>query len=394
MSLSQSSPDLPRLLYIADVPVENTRSGSVQLYRLLRSCPVKQLRVIESNLFGKNPPLRLPDVHYDAFTFPTPRLLRTRIGSAYTGYLFLTAAWRARAVCAANEDWKPGAVLTVANHYSWLTAAAVARRLQVPLHLIIHDDPVNSMYLPKFLTGRGERAFAEVYRQAVTRLCVCPAMAELYTDRYGLPAGVMYPVHDPLLSKFDEPPARLGRDAEQLTFAYAGTVVSQGYVHALATLAGVLGASGHRLLLFSNWDAEVVRKNGLDRPDVTIRPLAGAGKLVSELRDHADVLFAPMSFDPADQIISHYSFPSKLTDYTAAGLPLLVWGPPDCSAVRWSVENPGAAEVVDNPSPDALIPAVRALTNPLHRLELARNAIRLGNQFFSSEGLLPYLEVE
>jgi hypothetical protein len=53
-----------------------------------------------------------------------------------------------------------------------------------------------------------------------------------------------------------------------------------------------------------------------------------------------------MSFNAVDRANMEISFPSKLTDYTAVGLPLLIYGPHYCSAVQWARENPGVAEVV------------------------------------------------
>ena len=51
-------------------------------------------------------------------------------------------------------------------------------------------------------------------------------------------------------------------------------------------------------------------------------------RLISVLRDEVDVLVLPMSFDPLERINMELSFPSKLTDYTATCLPILVWAPP------------------------------------------------------------------
>jgi hypothetical protein len=79
------------------------------------------------------------------------------------------------------------------------------------------------------------------------------------------------------------------------------------------------------------------------------------------------------------------SFPSKLTDYTAAGLPLLVQGPGYCSAVRWALENPGVAEVVSDLSPAALEAAVARLKDSSHRLSLAHRAIDVGGRYFSQD---------
>ena len=77
------------------------------------------------------------------------------------------------------------------------------------------------------------------------------------------------------------------------------------------------------------------------------------------------------------------SFPSKLTDYTAAGVPLLIWGPPYCSAVRWAREHEGVAEVVDDAEGEGLQPAIaRICESASHRRRLASRAIEVGEMLF------------
>jgi len=104
---------------------------------------------------------------------------------------------------------------------------------------------------------------------------------------------------------------------------------------------------------------------------------------MKRLRAEVDVLFVPISFAPSDREYSELSFPSKLTDYTAVGLPLLIHGPDYCSAVRWARENPGVAEVVIAEPIGALEAALRNLSQPGHRMALAEQALRIGEQFFA-----------
>jgi hypothetical protein len=80
------------------------------------------------------------------------------------------------------------------------------------------------------------------------------------------------------------------------------------------------------------------------------------------------------------------SFPSKLTDYTAVGLPLLICGPEDCAAVRWAQANPGVAEVVASDDAAALGVAVDRLCRDRdHRIALACTAQRVGKRDFAAE---------
>ena len=105
------------------------------------------------------------------------------------------------------------------------------------------------------------------------------------------------------------------------------------------------------------------------------------------MRDEADVLLVPMSFDPADAANMRVCFPSKLVDYTAVGLPLLICGPEYSSAVQWARRYPGVAEVIGSPDQAAVEHALDKLAaNPAHRLRNWRcGRSRSATQLFSHQ---------
>ena len=80
----------------------------------------------------------------------------------------------------------------------------------------------------------------------------------------------------------------------------------------------------------------------------------------------------------------HDGVSSKIADYAAVGRPLLIWGPTDCSAVRWGLENDGVAEIVSDNSRSSIEGAVAKLVSDQdRRVELARNALSIGKRYFS-----------
>ena len=103
------------------------------------------------------------------------------------------------------------------------------------------------------------------------------------------------------------------------------------------------------------------------------------------MREESQVLFLPMTFETREKPNMQVSFPSKLVEYTAAGLPLLIYGPDYCSAVRWARENANSAEVVTQQGEAGLKAALKNLSEPSHREKLARRALGLGGQYFSFE---------
>jgi glycosyltransferase involved in cell wall biosynthesis len=374
---------LPRLLYLGDVPVESSYHGSTLLYRLLQRYPAGRLRIIEGNIFPPRTDRRLPGAAYATLRVGRDRLLNSRFHDAYSRWLHRGARRRTAKVMSLLDGFAPEAVLTVAHGYSWVTAAQFARQAKLPLHLIIHDDWPR--LVPAAMQSDVERDFTDVYRQARTRWCVSPFMAEDYERRYDAPGTILLPYRAADAPAFTGVAERLTRDARPLVFAFAGSINSPGYTALLRTLASCLGPMGHELVIFGPLTPEHARSSGLDLPNVRLGGLLASADLLPRLRAEADVLFAPMSFAPQDRDAGRMNFPSKLSDYTLVGLPLLIAGPPDCSAVQWANANRGVAELVTSEGAQAMVAAVERLAgDSTHRVSLARRAQEVGDRDFSA----------
>lgn len=378
--------NLPRLLYVGDVSVESSYHGSALLYRLLQNYPGARLLIIEGNLSASRPERRLPGVRYATLRVGNTRWLRTRLAPWYSSWLTLASAARLKRAEALLDGFQPDAVLTVTHGYSWITAAQLAARRGVRLYLICHDDWPRVVNFNGLVKKRLEATFGAIYRQAVSRLCVSPFMCEVYRERYGRDGTLLFPSRAADCPTFDAPPERLSRNDHPFTVAFGGTINSRGYVRSLTTLAETLEAFGGRLLIFGPLTPNVASKAGLARPNITLRGLVPSGELMARFREEADALFVPMSFDSAERGNMEAAFPSKLTDYTAVGLPLLIYGPAYCSAVRWARGNCGVAAVVDNEDPQALAEAVRRMAeSPEDRIALGKRALEAGQRYFTRE---------
>ena len=375
---------LPRLLYIGDVPVESSYHGSALIYRLLQGFPMDRLMIVEGSIYPSLPDRRLPGITYKTLQIGYNRLLNSRLHHWYSLWLSLRATVRAEAALPLIGGFKPDAVLTVAHGYSWVTAAEFARRHRLPLHLIVHDDWPRVRSLPQAFADRVDRQFRHVYRTSASRLCVSPFMAEEYLRRYGVSGQVLYPSRAQDAQIFSDPPDRLRENRGELVVAFAGTINTPDYCRLMRTLADCLEAQNGRLMIFGPTTADQAAAAGLARPNIQLCGLLTSGQLLERLRAEVDVLFVPMSFAAADRANMEISFPSKLTDYTAVGLPLLIYGPEYCSAVRWASDNPGVAEVVDAEDIAGLATAVERLAKkPEHRARLAMQALTIGDRYFS-----------
>lgn len=370
-----------RMLYVGDVPVESTYHGSALLHRLLADYPSEKLTILETGTpsqLGR----RVPGAKYMSLPLDGSRWLKTRFHPYAVVWFSYRGSMKNQAIVAALNGSDFDCILTVAHGFGWLAAARLARERRVPLHLVVHDDWPRSAQVPAAFRSWFDKQFAKVYSQAQSRLCVSPSMQQAYHVRYGERGEILYPMRASTAPDFTEPPTRLAKNDHQFTVAFAGTINSPGYVKSLIALRNALETVGGRLLIFGPLTPDQARQNGLDLPNISICGLLPWPELMNRLRDEADALFVPMSFDAAERSNMEMSFPSKLADYTAVGVPLLIYGPPYCSAVGWAKENRGVAAVVE--VENELGAAVRRLANdPLHRLELGKAALQTGRQYFS-----------
>lgn len=369
------------MIYIGDVPVESSYHGSALIYRLLSDYPPERLTIIETATQSETS-RRLPQVNYLSYPIGKQRWLNTRFHPYVAAWFTQSGKRSAPKITQSLNGFAFESVLTVAHGFGWLAAAEIAQQRNVPLHLIVHDDwPRVANVAPAFRNWLDQR-FGSVYRQAQSRLCVSPAMSRSYGERYGQPAQTIYPSRAATCPQHDEPPPRLAHNDHAFTVAFAGTINSNGYVLALVALQNALNSVGGRLLIFGPTTSAEAQQFGLAGADV--RGLLPATELLPILRDEADALFVPMSFDTADRNNMEMAFPSKLADYTATGLPLLIYGPTYCSAVIWARENSGVAKVVDS-EPDLRDAITDLAHNPDTRIALGRRALIAGRQYFTHD---------
>jgi hypothetical protein len=121
----------------------------------------------------------------------------------------------------------------------------------------------------------------------------------------------------------------------------------------------------------------------LDLPNVRLPGFFPAAEVAERVGSTAHALFLPASFDPRERIDISTLFPSKLADYTAIGLPILVWGPGYSSAVRWATDHPGATVCITSTDLAAVQSAVMRLAEgPGYATDIASAGLVAGATCF------------
>lgn len=380
--------DLPRLAVVCDVPVERSGGGALLLYRLLKGYPPDRLAVLTGTLDrqGKTHE-RLPDVAYHDVHYKVGRLVRNRLNPFWPVVMSRLIRSRVGEIGRVLRDFAPQAVLAVPHHFSWIAAAEYARRAKVPLHLVVHDDwpSYQTFRQTGFIKDAVRRVMrstlGRVYRGAASRLCVSPGMIEQCREWFGVEGTLLYPNRGD-----DSPPPRLRVRADAAgppVVAFCGNINQDGTIDLLRKMAAVLEGVGGRLDLYTMVSDSHLSNIGLSTPAVRKLGYFPAAEMGDRVGSTAHALFLPASFEPRERLDVATLFPSKLADYTAIGLPVLVWGPEYSSAARWVIDNPGSAELVTRPDSDAAREAVlRIHADPAHAAALGAAGIKAGSRCF------------
>jgi len=254
----------------------------------------------------------------------------------------------------------------------------------LPLHLVLHDDwPGRGLVLSGFRKA-ARRVLEGYYQRANSRLCVSPLMAKRYQREFSSPATVLLPCSEPDAIAFDEPPGRLSQNRPGLVVGYGGTLNGEGQLQALLLVAEALAQYGGKLVLYGPMDRRHLARLGLDRPNIQLNGLVSSKTMIRAFRDTVDALLVPLSFRERDQSQNLLSFPSKLADYTAAGLPLVIFAPSAAGVVQWAASVGGFAEIVTEPDSTSVSAALNRLaSSPEYRIKLATAALHIQQEYFA-----------
>jgi glycosyltransferase involved in cell wall biosynthesis len=154
----------------------------------------------------------------------------------------------------------------------------------------------------------------------------------------------------------------------------------------LVALAHAIEPLGGTLRVYQSIDVSIFRRDGLRTSNIETIPFMPADRLHRDLVDNADAMYLPMSYAAEDRDNVELCFPSKLTDYTVTGLPILVHCPSYGTAAEWVRENPAAADLVTSTDPGELTKAAaRLMSDDTHWQALGRAALAARNGMFSHE---------
>jgi glycosyltransferase involved in cell wall biosynthesis len=277
------------------------------------------------------------------------------------------------------------AIFTVPWDHFTVAAYFIHKITGVPIFLYIMDDPVGA----RRLDGSQPLLYSMLMPRLV-RACervwgVSDGMCEYFEKTYGVKCLSLLPLVD--LDDFQQKTVAKANDPDRvLDIVYTGSIYS-AQLDAVRRLIRVLGQEPDRnddshirmqLTLYTSSPVEALNRLGLAGKNV--RRDEVKHKDIASIIAEADVAFLPLSFEPDIRHIVETSFPSKIAEYLAGGVPILVHAPSYSTVAKYCREH-SCGLVVDEPSEALLRDAlIRLSTDTALRETLAAKALETARE--------------
>ena len=220
-----------------------------------------------------------------------------------------------------------------------------------------------------------ERLFhSRILKSASTVWVISQPLAEKLHHRFGVDAKVLASTVDLGRYAFGRRGGRAHKDEFRVLFTGAIYGAQVGALRNLLRAIQVYPYEAISLCIYTPQSPKELAALGLSGPRLCVQRAVPLEQM-PEILCAADALALPFSFDEDQREIVTTSFPSKTAEYLASGVPVLVHAPAYSSIARLARQE-GWAEVVDEPSEERLVGALRRLaTDNAYRRKLADNAL-------------------
>ncbi len=194
-----------------------------------------------------------------------------------------------------------------------------------PLVLHVYDDWVNCNRngIFDFIVGPITRSrFSKLYKNAEINFCISDKMSLAYETRYKKKNHVF---HNPVDLK--EWSVKKGSNDGVYNIVFIGTIGEHNYKE-FKMLFRALNKVDYKvsITLYGSIRKQYIYDDLKTRKDVCIKGLVEYKKVPSILSE-ADLLFLPLSFAKNQEKYIRYSMPTKMTEYMATRIPILVFAP-------------------------------------------------------------------
>ncbi len=328
---------LPKILLVTDAPFSEPACGIDRtLQNLFSLYPAEQLRILAPESIVRARP---PRAEYRARV----RTFRDRL-TPWNKSLRGFAGWMRRSLLQAiprrAEDVDSGfapEVLMICSSMAEtsIVAAQIARGFNGPVIYYAMDD-LRGMESQRWFRGTGSGLLRELLERADAWMMISEALALEYEERYGIVGKRRAIVHNPVPRDSVRAGGSPSKSPHRIAYAGSAWAMHLDALFAIANAIRTLRAEGLavELVLYMGREFWEAHRREWERCEAKNGGLLPYDELLERLGDAA-YLLACVSFEKQYHHLARTSVQTKLTDYMAAGRPVLVCGPSDSACAKF-----------------------------------------------------------
>lgn len=209
--------------------------------------------------------------------------------------------------------------------------------------IYITDDWCNTTYNGRFLKNRWKREyhdkFKEIIGNSALNLSICPFMTEAYKAQFGFD---FIPFHNPVDTKFwNSVPSSRKYSDNVFSIVYVGKI-NKDTKPGLKTMCRIverLNKEGQKRIVFDIYTPSIKEVDEFSSFEHCQVFQSIPNSQVPQLLKSYDCLFLPLGFSPSSRQYTRLSMPTKLTEYMASGVPMIVNCPEEIALSRYVTES-------------------------------------------------------
>jgi glycosyltransferase involved in cell wall biosynthesis len=384
-----------RTLLICDYPPATYAGGPIILHNLFKGFPKESLFVAAPGYLNRVAK-RSGALDCQYFDLPALDPATRYVGRVLKLVNLLLIPWCVMRALSTVRKQRIDLLFTVPASTVGIVAYFVHKLARIDLYLYVMDDYDQSMRHQ----GLAFRLLNQVVSQrklvqsASKVWAISKYMAEYFSEAYGVQATAL--PHSVEVDRYAAKAwggERRGRDSV-IRLAHVGAIygLQSDAVRDVVRMVHHHNRAGttHRmeLRLYIGLTDAGLEKLGIEIGNGVVRDYVTPEK-VSEVLQSADILVLAYAFNPQHRQTVSTSLPTKIAEYLASGVPILVHAPPYATISRYVREH-NCGVVVDGRDLAALEEVVELLAqDQALRSGLRQNALRTARQFHDARAAIP-----
>ncbi|MBL9094247.1 MAG: glycosyltransferase [Planctomycetaceae bacterium] len=357
--------DLPKILLVSETTLATTKSGvaaNPTLFNLFnRFSPERILSIAPESATIAHPPQSPFDRNY--LDFKTEFVPRPRRGRRFVDPFFRLIDIQIREFLPIPHldritAFDPDVVVVSPITADVLVyGRQLAASLKKPFVVYFMDD-WSALDRRCWFTGGIRRTVRQLLADSDAWMMISDELRDAMALRYGVPLRPTLVVHNPVDLATAPPPNFELRRSGTFRIVYTGSIqpMHADALFAVAEAVDRLRTAGEdiELVVHTAPYFEAKYRDAWSRWGVILGSLLPYDQLFRTLQQ-ADLLLVALSFDERQAHMAMYSLLTKITDYMATGVPMLVCGPKDCASInfinRWNCgltcDTPNVADIAE-----------------------------------------------